>query len=44
VDKTFSFGYQDGVAVITGHHSSAVVDDVDSTQYVFGDEDEEESM
>ena len=44
VDKTFSFGYQDGGVVITGHHSSQVVDDVNSNQYVFGDEDEEESM
>ena len=42
VDKTFSFGIQDGGVVITGHHSSQVVDDVNSNQYVFGDEDEEE--
>ena len=39
VDKTFSFDIDDSTdqVVVTRHHSSLVIDDVDSTQYVFED-------
>ena len=41
VDKTFSFGIDEsGGVVITGHHSSAVIDEERSTQYVFADDEE----
>ena len=41
VDKTFSFGIDEsGGVVITGHHSSSVIDEEKSTQYVFADDEE----
>ena len=41
VDKTFSFGIDEsGGVVITGHHSSLVVDEEESNQYVFADDEE----